>query len=325
MSNIPKQWKLTEEESFSSFTSWQQNLVYLLTQDKNFRPFLLKDATWNKESPTAPNRGFTDDDEFSAAQKSSNLYQMLGLVAQWVPHYLCTDIVKNSTSMPSIWQIIRKYYGFQQSETQFMKFATIVWEDGERPERLYQRIIAHLQDNLLVQDSKLMHDGEHVTSPEVMSPTVERLAVLKWMELIHPHLPALVQRTFAFDLQRMTLKDLQPQIVDALDGFLEELNHEDVKSSRVSFGSRGRGSAKSRTSNYRPRSRPPSRVRKQCRICKSEGRRYFGHSISECEYLTHYERMDLHGIKSYNVVADDYEDPEDVTMETGMEDPHADS
>ncbi len=155
MSNIPKQWKLTEEESFSSFTTWQQNLVYLLTQDKNFRPFLLKDATWNKESPTAPNRGFTDDDEFSAVQKSSNLYQMLGLVAQWVPHYLCTDIVKNSTSMPSIWQIIRKYYGFQQSETQFMKFATIVWEDGERPERLYQRIIAHLQDNLLVQDSSL--------------------------------------------------------------------------------------------------------------------------------------------------------------------------
>jgi hypothetical protein len=39
------------------------------------------------------------------------------------------------------------------------------------------------------------------------------------MELIHPKLPIFVQRTFAYDLQRMTLKDLQPQIVDALDGF----------------------------------------------------------------------------------------------------------
>ena len=64
-----------------------------------------------------------------------------------------------------------------------------------------------------------------------MSPTVERIAVLKWMELINPSLPSLVARTFANDLQKMTLKDLQPQIVSALDGFLEELRHDEVKAS----------------------------------------------------------------------------------------------
>ena len=159
---------------------------------------------------------------------------MLGLISQWVPHYLASDITqKNSISLDSIWQAIRKYYGFQQSETQFMKFTSITWEDGERPERLYQRILAHLQDNLLRKDSKLKHDGVTPTHDEDISPTVERLAVLRWMELIHPSLPVLVQRTFAFDLQRMTLKDIQPQIVDALDGFLEEIRSEEVKSARV--------------------------------------------------------------------------------------------
>ena len=103
-----------------------------------------------------------------------------------------------------------------------MKFSSIVWDNGERPERLYQRILAHLQGNLLRKDSKLKHDGTTPTHGEDISTTVERLAVLRWMELIHPSLPALVQRTFAYDLQRMTLKDLQPQITDALDGFLEE-------------------------------------------------------------------------------------------------------
>ena len=59
------------------------------------------------------------------------------------------------------------------------------------------------------------------------------MAVLRWMELLHPSLPALVQRTFAYDLQRRTLKDLQPQIADALDEFLEELRHDEIKASRV--------------------------------------------------------------------------------------------
>ena len=116
-----------------------------------------------------------------------------------------------------------------------MKYSAIVWEENERPERLYQRLIAHLQDNLLTSDSTLLHDGAKPTQNEDLSPTTERLAVLHWMELIHPGLPALVQRTFAHDLQKMTLKDLQPQICDAIDSFLEELKNDDIKVSRANF------------------------------------------------------------------------------------------
>ena len=66
-----------------------------------------------------------------------------------------------------------------------------------------------------------------------MNNNCEEACSAHWMELIHPGLPALVKRTFAFDLQRMPLKDLQPQICDAIDGFLKELKHEDVKVSRA--------------------------------------------------------------------------------------------
>lgn len=316
MSKAPKQWKLTEDESFSSFTSWQHNLLYTLARDKEFAPFLKAGVTWDKYSANNPTRGFTDDtggSETTAVQKAANLAQMLGLVSQWVPHYLATDITKNCVSMDSIWQCIRKYYGFQQSETQFMKFSNITWEEGERPERLYQRILAHLQDNLLQKDSKLKHDGAPVTVDEDMSPTVERLAVLRWMELLHPNLPTLVQRTFAYDLQRMTLKDIQPQIVDALDGFLEELRSEEVKIAR----------------SYIPRQKPkqkqahPSRhassnkftagtqkrkiPNKECRICKAEGRTYYGHDIGECDYLSRAEKRTL--IQSFRVEMEDAEEP----------------
>ena len=105
--------------------------------------------------------------------------------------------------MEAIWQTICAYYGFSQSEVQFMSFSQITWEglDKERPERLYRRILSHLQDNLLQQGSKLKHDEKTPETDEHMSPTVERLAVLRWMELIHPRLSQLVARTFAYDLQ----------------------------------------------------------------------------------------------------------------------------
>ena len=65
------------------------------------------------------------------------------------------------------------------------------------------------------------------TQDEDMSPTVERFAVLRWMDLIYPKIPAFVQRTCTYDLQQSTLKDVQPQITDALDGFREEIREEE--------------------------------------------------------------------------------------------------
>ena len=46
--------------------------------------------------------------------------------------------------------------------------------------------------------SKLTYDEE-------ISPTVEQLAVLRWLELIDSRLPMLVARTIATDLQTRTL------------------------------------------------------------------------------------------------------------------------
>ena len=228
-----KPWKLSEEETFASFTSWQQNMSYCLNLDKNCQPFLLPTSTWLKVSPANPFRGLNDDageNGLTKEQKLVNLTFMLGYISQFTPHYLSNDIIQNSTSMTDIWNLVRQYYGFQQSEVQFMKLLNITWQgpEHERPERLYRCILAHLQDNLLPAGSRLKHNGEIPTENEVLSPTVKRLAVLRWMELLHPKLPAPVARTFAYDLQRMTLKDIQPQVSDGLDSFLQELNREDT-------------------------------------------------------------------------------------------------
>ena len=313
-SKAPKPWKLTEEESLASFKSWQHNIVFNLSREDDFKPFLEPNVTWLKASESAPLRGFINDTEEggkTAQQKVNSLQHMLGLLTQWVPHYLATDIISSSTGIESIWSIIRKYYGFQQSEFQFMKYSSIVWEDGERPERLYQRIVAHLQDNLLCAGSTLLHNGITPTQNEELSPTVERLAVLRWMELLHPSLPALVQRTFAHDLQRMSLKDIQPQIVHALDGFMEELRQDDARITRVfAAPSRRRPQQAQQRPDFTrdspdytrdgrfPRSRGRSAqkggngksARESCRVCRAEGRPYKGHCFFTCDYVSKAEK-----------------------------------
>ena len=139
-----KPWRLTEEETFSSFTSWKLHLTYVLNQTSVNQPFLLAtsaDAKWMKS--TTEHRGLKDTaDGLKKEEKALNLTSMLGYISQFVPHYLATDIVNNSTSMESIWNTIRQYYGFQHSEVNFIKFASIKWEGmgSERPERLYRRL-----------------------------------------------------------------------------------------------------------------------------------------------------------------------------------------
>ena len=55
----PKQWCLTKNETINSFENWRQNLMYTLSLDKNFVPYLT--LKWAKKSKGAPSRDFVDD------------------------------------------------------------------------------------------------------------------------------------------------------------------------------------------------------------------------------------------------------------------------
>ena len=54
-----------------------------------------------------------------------------------------------------------------------MKYSSIVLEEDDRSDQLYQRLITNLQDNLLTTDSSLTYDGAKDTKNEDISPTVE--------------------------------------------------------------------------------------------------------------------------------------------------------
>ena len=104
----PKQWQLTKNETITSYESWRQNLVYILSLDKNFVPFL--EATWQKQTAANPRRGLTNDgtsipetQRLTAAQKNAHLDLLLGQIANFCPVISRNSIVKHSTSLNDIW------------------------------------------------------------------------------------------------------------------------------------------------------------------------------------------------------------------------------
>ena len=81
-----------------------------------------------------------------------------------------------------------------------------------------------MQDNLLTVDSGLIHDGSAPSANEEMSPTTECLAVYLWLLLIDDRLPAYVSCVYVHDLQTKSLKEIQPQICEAMDSLLLEIS-----------------------------------------------------------------------------------------------------
>ena len=309
----PKQWQLTKTETITSFANWQSNLVYHLSLNNDFSGFL--QAEWQKKSVV--NHGFVADGEEvadirnrkTAVQKSILLDHMLGIIAQFAPSLLRNDITKNATSLDWIWKRIRKYYAFSRSEANFLKLFLIQRKEGERFETLYQRILAHLEDNLLTTTCGLTHDGAAPPANEDMSPTTERLAVYIWLQLIDIRLPSHISRIYAHELQSMTLKDLQPRFSENMDAILQDIQtQEDVQIQYASSQRKPRQSIR-RNPNV-------SKQSKTCVLCKAAGRPHQGHDVGTCWFTSKFEKMELAKALQVNV-----EDAEDERYDTIDSDP----
>ena len=155
-SRAPKQWCLTKCETVDSFENWRQNIQYLLSLDSKFTPYLASAVRWGNKTSSSPLRGFTndgsdapEDQSLTAQQKVYALELMLGQLANYCPVISQNTIVKNLTCMSDIWQAIQLHYGFQSTGAHFLDLADIKLEHDKKPEDLYQRINAFVDDNLL--------------------------------------------------------------------------------------------------------------------------------------------------------------------------------
>lgn len=314
----PKQWCLSKIETVNSFENWRQNLLYTLSLDKNFAPFLVDGVNWEKKSRNSPNRGFLDDGEDVAEanrrtrqQKVNMLELMLGQIANYCPVISRNTIVKNSTSIENIWQTIRLHYGFQSTGGHFIDFSCIRFEPDERPEDLYQRLMAFVEDNLLRRDSGITHNGEVIPEDEELTPTLENFIVLTWLRLVNHELPKLVKQRYGTELRSRTLASIKPEISQALESLLDEIKtSEDVKAMRATASMGFKPKSKF---GYEDKTRfNNTRTMKSCPLCKEAGRPNT-HFLSKCTFLPSSDRKYM--VKARQI-AGIFNDSDDDTEDT---------
>jgi hypothetical protein len=347
----PKINPLTTTETFTTFTNWQQMLIYTLGLDNRFNAYVNEGAVW--EDGDADNHGFVDDavhllqddqgNRFpdpnqhpqSAVDKVRTLHLMLGQVANYCNVIARHQIMYESTSLDSIWDMIREHYGFHVTGQRFLDLTSIRLLPGEKPADLYQRLVCFFTDNLFTCASRLTHKGRDPVVDEKLSPTIQNTIVLLWLERIHVGLPGLVKQRYGTELRNKTLASLKSEIAQALDSMLEELNsaNSDTRVLRLpqasGFSNRGQQNRNFRAPQRRdPQRRDPQRRDpnatgasnpRLCSLCKTANiSGWDTHFLSQCKYISAQDRRMMQS-SSTRVRQTEIEEYDDVENEDAID------
>ena len=259
----------------------------------------------------------------TAEQRAAQLELMLGQIANFCPVISRNSITKHSTYLGQIRQSIRLHFGFQSSGAHLLDFASIRLEQDERPEDLYQRLMAFMDDCLLKSDGGITHHGDRPSGDEDMSPSLENFITLHWLSLLHPNLPALVKQRYGPELRNRTLASLKPEISQCMDSLMAELQAtEDARVLRSAAAGLGRAALRDVTAaagrrqtdaNRRPAAasggRQPQRLARSCALCQAAGRPGSeSHYLSRCRFLPEADRRFMTGIRLITGCDDDIDE-----------------
>ena len=329
----PKRWCLSENETLNTFETWRQNQLYNLTLEKHFVPFLAADFKWTKQSTANPTRGLVDDGagvaeakRKTAKEKLTYLDLMLNQLANYIPILSRNSITRDSTSLAYVWNAIRLHFGFAQTGAQFLNFAGIRLEPEERPETLYQRILAFVEDSLLMKDGNIKHHGEKVSEDELMTPTLENMVVMHWLSLINKDLPELIMRRYATELRTHTLASIKPEISMALKSLLDDLQtsadarvlRTAITGSQNTFNTGIQNKFKSSNSKYN-RNTYDKPSDKSCSLCEALGVPH-NHQLSRCSRLSEKDKKFMARLRALNLIdtESDIDEHDDLNGEASI-------
>ena len=146
------------------------------------------------------------------------------------------------------------------------------------------------------------------TMAKFPAPTLENLVVLTWLRLVHPDLPSLVKQRYGTELRSKSLASLKPEISQALDSLLEEINNNaNAKILRSTASKLWQPPPRGPYNRFQKACTKPQV--KSCPLCKQAGRNDH-HFLSQYTYLPAEERAFLAKARLASSLDDD-DDPTD--------------
>ena len=78
-----------------------------------------------------------------------DLTEFLTVLSQFLPHsYLTDKIVRTSTSLESVWDIIKEHYGVKITKESLLDFEKMFIETGETHRQFYERLLQHVKQHM---------------------------------------------------------------------------------------------------------------------------------------------------------------------------------
>ena len=255
--------------------------------------------------------------------RNAQLSKFITLVTVLCPYTLTNNLDQLSTSFTWLITYLEQHYQVQKSGAHFLSISDIRFNPADSYENFYMELHGAVEDSLRKSGELLLfRNNEPLDEDEEMSPTLENMVVLMWLERIDPHLPKKVSAMFAHQMVGNTsLRDLQPTICARLTGLIQELDEAAVNRAALhaadasepavaaAFVSRGnnrfRGQRKN-TSNNRS-------LNKFCRICfllnKGSPNIYTSHNITSCNKLSDRDKQEMARVAAVTLEDDDDNQP----------------
>lgn len=281
-----KLWELTQSETATSFENWRSNLAYAMSLNPDFTEFTSDDYVWEDSKGDGPHRGLLADTSAtgrSAEQKHRALEVMLGQIASYAPIVARSIIVKKSTSLSHIWQVLRRHYGIETCGTYMLDWPDFRLEQGESYEGLYQRLVAFSEDTLLKRGDCRRHFDKVASKDEELGAWGESILFIHWLTIINPALPRLVKQRFGTDMRCRTPASMKDEVSKSLQSLIDEL--EGNSESRIM---RVQGQGQYRKSRYKDKGKKKQQASRNgpfCPYCHAMGKSDTNHWLSKCTIL----------------------------------------
>ena len=325
---IAKQRILTEHETESTYTTWQQSIMFQFVIDSKFSRYTDQADLGKWQDTSIPNRGYTNDattgegalptaTQMTAVQKAQILQVLLGSIATFAPVISNKFITSQAKCFDDIWNRLRGHYGFRVTGGRILELAQFSLAPDESYETLWERMSMFVEDNLMKASSSIKHLNAATTVDETLSPTLQNITVVLWLKAINADLPAMIKQRFATQLRTTTLFSLRDDISDSLNSVLAEMQDREYT---VNF-TKGFGYNKGRKGPFKPFSQFPKQsqfsrqpqfsqqTQKMCCLCDAAGRPGAEtHFLQYCRFLPQKDKQYMSRVRE---VLGEYESEEE--------------
>ena len=299
---------ITEVDIFQ----WKSVLLEELRKNANFNTLLLPTATW--KPPKTANRGFTGDDAETSAKHVDN---MLTKISSLAPSCLVRAIINRTSCLQDIWTLVYEWAGIQTTGSKHLDYYRIKrsWcsTSDESKQEFFYRLRDAIEDTLLTSDTQVTEFGKEITEDEDMSPCINSLVVMDWIDAIGGSaLVEHIHRVYAKDLESSTLGSLQSRISKNLDSLLHEIDEQQLATANrtevMNKITNLEKTSKPRVVSYQKSKSPftqkspnSSSAARYCKICK----RQTNHSLAYCPQLSPSDRSQIAKVRNVTSVIDD--------------------